>query len=57
MHLTSGLACLLEFCSIKYVYCFLFKYLSIVFNAIILQAGIKQMFPVKLSLKHEFCVR
>jgi hypothetical protein len=58
MHLASGFACRLEFSSIQNFDCFLFKYLNIVFKAIIvLRAGIKQKFLVNLSLKHGLGVR
>jgi len=35
VQLVSALACWLQFSSIQNFYCFLFKYLSILFNAII----------------------
>jgi len=53
MQLVSDLSCWLECSSIQNFYCFLFKYLNMMFNAIIiLKAGVKPKFLVNLSLKH-----
>jgi len=58
MQLVSGLACWLESSSIQNFYCFLFKYLNILFNAvIIIKAGVKQKILVNLSLKHGLGIR
>jgi hypothetical protein len=58
MQLASGLACWFEYSSIQNFYCFLFKYLNNVFNAIvILKARVKQKFLLNLSLKHSLSIR